>query len=203
MRKLAIVLIPLLLLALVVGAIGCGVGGRGPEDTLRGFYEAIEAKDAAKVASYFTEDVGAELMPYFEADFANYDKIKIADLKMSVVSETEDAATVEAEYDWETTAFGETNGGHQIETIELAKVDGKWLIAETPTLEIEKLRLITSVLIQLLHEMGGEVIIKGTSLTAFIGGEAYETTIPEWFNPFDEFETEISHGNVTVNYEAD
>jgi cell division protease FtsH len=63
-------------------------------------------------------------------------------------------------------------------------------------------RLTTAEVVAKIHNEGGEVTIKGTSLTAVIGGETYETRIPESFDAFEEFETEISQGKVSLNYEG-
>jgi cell division protease FtsH len=61
----------------------------------------------------------------------------------------------------------------------------------------------TAEVISKIHDEGGEVTIKGTSLTAVIGGETYETTVPESFDAFEEFGTEISQGKVSLNYEGE
>jgi hypothetical protein len=44
------------------------------------------------------------------------------------------SAIVDAEYDLEMKAFGETNKEHQSDSVDLVKVDGKWLI-NTPITE--------------------------------------------------------------------
>ena len=62
--------------------------------------------------------------------------------------------------------------------------------------------LTTAEVVDKIHNEGGEVTIKGTSLIAVIGGETYETRIPESFDAFEEFETEISQGKVSLNYEG-
>ncbi len=61
----------------------------------------------------------------------------------------------------------------------------------------------TAEVISKIHNEGGEVTIKGTSLTAVIGGETYKTTVPESFDAFEEFGTEISQGKVSLNYEGE
>ncbi|MGB2884391.1 MAG: ATP-dependent zinc metalloprotease FtsH [Dehalococcoidia bacterium] len=63
-------------------------------------------------------------------------------------------------------------------------------------------QLTTAEVVDKIHNEGGEVTIKGTSLIAVIGGETYETRIPESFDAFEEFETEISQGKVSLNYEG-
>ncbi len=47
-----------------------------------------------------------------------------------MLSQTEDEATVEVEFDLETTVFDETEEEHVTEPFNLVKEDGKWLISE-------------------------------------------------------------------------
>jgi len=58
------------------------------------------------------------------------DEIKISNLKTKVLSQTEDEATVEADFDVEITGFDETEEEHITEPFNLVKEDGKWLISE-------------------------------------------------------------------------
>jgi len=125
------VVLVLSLVALVGGVvIGCSGGGSGPEATVQGMFNAMAAKNADKVGSYCTEDIREDVVSTMESAFTFVDSIKITNLKTSVASQTEDTATVDFEYDIEIKAFGETNKDHQSDTIDLVKVDGKWLISE-------------------------------------------------------------------------
>jgi len=114
--------------------IGCSGGGSGPEATVKGMFNAMAAKNADKVGSYCTEDIREDVVSTMEASFAILDSIKITNLKTTVASQTDDTAIVDAEYDFEIKAFGETNKDHQSDSIDLVKVDGKWLI-NTPITE--------------------------------------------------------------------
>jgi hypothetical protein len=121
----------LTLVALVGGVvIGCSGGGSGPEATVQGMFKAMAAKNADKVGSYCTEDIREDVVSTLKFSFALVDSIKITNLKTSVASQTEDTATVDAEWDFEIKAFGETSKEHQSDTIDLVKVDGKWLVNE-------------------------------------------------------------------------
>jgi cell division protease FtsH len=60
----------------------------------------------------------------------------------------------------------------------------------------------TDWIISEIQAKGGEVTIKGTSLTAVIGDTTYKTNIPESFDAFEVFESEISQGTITLNYEG-
>lgn len=113
----------------------CGGGGSGPEDTVRGALKAMEDLDGEKMASYFVEDMREELEAGMEFSFAMIDEIRISNLETRVVSESGDSATVEMEFDFEVTAFGETETEHMEDTAELVKVDGKWLIRDEAFLE--------------------------------------------------------------------
>jgi hypothetical protein len=128
------VVLVLTLVALVGGVvIGCSGGGSGPEATVKGMFNAMAAKNADKVGSYCTEDIREDVVSTMKFSFALVDSIKITNLKMTVASQTEDAATVDAEWDFEMKAFGETSKEHQSDSIDLVKVDGKWLINENVT----------------------------------------------------------------------
>ena len=123
------VVLVLTLVALLGGVvIGCRGGGAGPEATVKDMFKAMAARNADKVGSYCTEDIKADVVSTMESAFKLIDSIKITNLKTSVASQTEDTATVDAEYDLEMKAFGETNKEHQSDSIDLVKVDGKWLI---------------------------------------------------------------------------
>lgn len=113
----------------------CGGGGSGPEDTVRGALKAMEDLDGEKMASYFVEDMREELEAGMEFSFAMIDEIRISNLETRVVSESGDSATVEMEFDFEVTAFGETETEHMEDTADLVKVDGKWLIRDEAFLE--------------------------------------------------------------------
>jgi len=129
------VVLVLTLVALVGGVvIGCSGGGSGPEATVKSMFNAMAAKNADKVGSYCTEDIREDVVSTMKVTFALIDSIKITNLKTTVASQTDDTAIVDAEYDLEMKAFGETNKDHHSDTIDLVKVDGKWLI-NTPITE--------------------------------------------------------------------
>ena len=128
------VILVLALAALVGGVVmGCSGGGSGPEATVKGMFKAMAAKNADKVGSYCTEDIREDVVSTMKVSFALIDSIKITNLKTSVASQTEDAATIDAEWDFEIKAFGETSKEHQSDSMDLVKVDGKWLINEPVT----------------------------------------------------------------------
>ncbi len=129
------VVLVLTLVALVVGVLaGCSGGGSGPEAAVQGMFKAMEAQNADKVGSYCTEDIREDVVSTMEFTFELVDSIKITNLKTTVASQTDDTAVVDAEYDFEIKAFGETSKEHQSDSIDLVKVDGKWLI-NTPISE--------------------------------------------------------------------
>jgi hypothetical protein len=121
-----------LALAALLGStlLGCGGGGAGPEDTVRGALEAMEAMDAEKMVTYFTEEMSEDVEFGMEVVFALIDEIKISNVETKVLSQTEDEATVEVEFDLETTVFDETEEERVTEPFNLVKEDGKWLISE-------------------------------------------------------------------------
>ncbi|MBE0480078.1 MAG: DUF4878 domain-containing protein [Dehalococcoidia bacterium] len=125
--KVALVL---LLVALVGGmAAGCN-GEASPEDTVRGLIKAMEAQDAEKAGQYVVEDTRNEFVAGMKMAFAFIDSMKISNLKLTVASQTENTATVVAEFDLEVKIMGETEKSRESDTLDLVKVDGKWLIIE-------------------------------------------------------------------------
>jgi hypothetical protein len=90
----------------------------------------MAAKDAEKLGSYFTEDIRAQVVSDADLAFTFLDKIGISNLKIENVSQTEDAATLKLDYDYQVTALGQTNQDHRSDTIDLVKVGGKWLITQ-------------------------------------------------------------------------
>ena len=97
---------------------------------MRGPLEAMEAMDAEEMAAYFTEELREEVEFGMEVAFVFIDETEISNVKTKVLSQTEDEATVEADFDVETTGFDETEEEHITEPFDLVKEDGKWLISE-------------------------------------------------------------------------
>lgn len=110
---------------------GCG-GGSGPEDAVRGLYKAMEAQDAERVGGYLTADIRDSFVSDLELALPLFDSIKISNLKITVVSETEDEATVDAVYDVEMEMDGDKDSSHENDRLYLEKVGGKWLISQLP-----------------------------------------------------------------------
>jgi hypothetical protein len=124
------------LAVLLGGALaGCGGGGAGPEDTVRGALQAMEDLDAEKMASYFVEDARQDIEEGMQFVFEMIDELKLYNVKTRVVSQSGDSATVEMEFDGDITVFGEEESEHTKDTIDLVKVGGKWLIEEEAFLE--------------------------------------------------------------------
>ena len=129
-------LVILLAGVLVLGLAGCGGSASGPEDTVRGAFKALEAKNAEKLASYYVEDMRDETLSNTEYAFSIVDKFKVSNLETTVTQETATKASVKAEYDLVVTMGGEKVEEHVTEIYELSKVDGKWLLIGEAT-EVE------------------------------------------------------------------
>ena len=125
--KVVLVLSLMALIGLTLA--GCG-GGSGPEATVQGAFKAMGAKDAEKLGSYFTEDIRDQVVSDADLAFTFIDKIDISNLKIENVSQTEDAATLKLDYDYELTVSGQTNTDRRSDTIDWVKVGGKWLITQ-------------------------------------------------------------------------
>ena len=92
----------------------------------------MEAQDAEKMGEYCTEDIREEVVAMMELTFAVVDSIKVSNLKLTVALQTENTAIVDYECDYKIEAFDETDESHESDSIDLEKVDGKWLITELP-----------------------------------------------------------------------
>ena len=106
MRKLAIWLTALLVLALVLGGVGCGDGsdesGRGgrtsgPEAAARNAVQALEELDVDKAADYWSTDDSKSWAETVQAASRWMDSIQEADvliLDSAVIAESDDKAVV-------------------------------------------------------------------------------------------------------------
>jgi|GEM_PF-4334934 len=130
-------LVILLINILILGLIGCGGGTSSPDDTVRAAFAALEAQNADKLISYYVEDVRDAVSAKTEYAFAVVDKFKVSNLETTVLSETEDTASIEADYDLTTTLSGQSIKEHITEIYELSKVDGEWLLLGEAT-EVER-----------------------------------------------------------------
>ena len=147
MKKLAILLMSIVVLSLVFGGIGCSSGGQqpiptptpasslSPEQVIQAYLEAYEAKDAEGLAGYFTADQRDEVLAEAERINADIDKIVFLNLETNLVSESESEATVQANYDWEVTASGQTDSGHQREIFDLIKETKQWVVKTVTVIE--------------------------------------------------------------------
>jgi len=147
MKNLAILLMSIVVLSLVFGGIGCSNGGQqpiptptpaaslGPEQVIQAYLEAYESKDAEGVAKYFTADQRDEILADAERINADIDKIVFLNLETNLVSESESEATVQANYDWEVTASGQTDSGHDREIIDLIKESNRWVVKTVTVIE--------------------------------------------------------------------
>lgn len=130
-------LVILLINVLILGLVGCGGGTSSPDDTVRAAFAALESQNADKLVGYYVEDVREAISANTEYAFAVVDKFKVSNLELTVLNETEDTASVEADYDLTTTLGRQSIKEHVTEIYELAKVDGKWLLLGEAT-EVER-----------------------------------------------------------------
>ena len=132
--KVVLVLLLVALLGSSLTAGGCD-SGPGPEGVVREALAAMDDMDAEKMAAYFTEDTREELIQSVSMFFATIDEMEIYNLDTAVVSQTEDRATVNGEWDIDVTRSEVTESDHMVQTVELVKVGGAWLISNLSLLE--------------------------------------------------------------------
>lgn len=101
--------------SLIIGAASCSGGGASPSTVVKNFYAAAEKGDAKKVAEYCTPETGAMLSSLGEKLTESTKQTG----KVTSTKETIDGDTAKVEVTYE-------KGDPQ--TIDLVKVDGKWLI---------------------------------------------------------------------------
>jgi hypothetical protein len=106
-----------------------------PEQVIQAYLEAYEAKDAEGLAKYFTTDQRDEILAEVERMNADIDKIVFLNLETNLVSESESEATVQANYDWEVTASGQTDSGHERDIIDLVKESNRWVVKTVTVIE--------------------------------------------------------------------
>jgi len=123
-------LVVLVLMGMVASAlVSCGGGSvcsATPDDAIKGSFQALQSKDADKLVSYCAEGFREEIRAKMAYAFSLVDQIKISNLEISVVSQTEDTATLEVEFDRKITAEGSVTEEHVKQTYELAKADKCW-----------------------------------------------------------------------------
>ena len=129
--KSTVVLLIILLLGLTAAALSCS-SEPGPKDTVRQMFDATEAGDWQKAASYMT---GVMEQPEWliEQQQSIIESVDINNLKLSVMSESENDATLKAEYDIEIrgAVFSDfTIEQHNTQTVKLVRVEDRWLITE-------------------------------------------------------------------------
>lgn len=129
MRKLGIVLTPILILVLIIVAIGCGSEEvtSAPKETVREYLEALEAMDANSMANFCTGEARVDALSYADL-FAAADKTEISSIRIEVVSQSETEATVEYECDIEITVQNEMGGYYEQDTMHLVREGDRWLI---------------------------------------------------------------------------
>ncbi|MCP3683681.1 MAG: hypothetical protein GY861_13430 [bacterium] len=128
-------IVGIILILALVGIAGCGDGNDGggtsnPEDTVRKSLEAMDNGDIDKSFSYFLiEEEDRESLEEMKSLFEGA-SIDISNLKTTLISESSDEAVVKVSYDMDMDMdwMEESEKSSEEETINLVKVDGKWLM---------------------------------------------------------------------------
>ena len=89
----------------------------------------LEALDANGVSKCFISALSNEIRQDVEKFRSQVTRARIYNKQITVVSQTSNKATVEANYNMEITAFGQTQSAPVKETIKLDKVGDEWLIS--------------------------------------------------------------------------
>ncbi|NQT71566.1 MAG: hypothetical protein HQ553_02205 [Chloroflexi bacterium] len=130
MKKI-VVMVGLVLVLALAGVVGCGGDGGdtlSPEDTCRKSLEALGNEDYDKSFSYWVKD--EETMKDVERakTMLKDASIEVSNIETTLISESSDEAVVKVTYDMEMDWMGEVDKYSEEDTMNLVKVDGKWLI---------------------------------------------------------------------------
>lgn len=100
-----------------------------PEDTVQLYLVYLEFMDANGFSRCFTTALRDGIRQDMENFRSQVSRAKISNSEIRIVSQTQNKATVEIEYDMEITAFGQTQSSHITEQLKLDKVGDEWLIS--------------------------------------------------------------------------
>ena len=129
----------MLLLTVLVGGISCQ--GKAPEyttatpeGTVKLLFDAYSSLDPDKIVNLYIEETREEIRPATVGVLGQFQSIRIVDLEIETISQTEATAIVEASF---TTIYVEkdgTPGRFPFHTVEfhLEKRGGEWLISQPP-----------------------------------------------------------------------
>ncbi|NQT72196.1 MAG: hypothetical protein HQ553_05420 [Chloroflexi bacterium] len=98
-----------------------------PEDTVRGFFAAIQDMNPEKMASFCTEDYAEEFGLEDSEEPPEGMAFKFSNISTEVVEQGEHDAKVNVSYDYQINIEGEVSGNTSA-TFLLTKVDDSWLI---------------------------------------------------------------------------
>jgi hypothetical protein len=100
-----------------------------PEDTVELYLSSLEPLDANGVSRCFTAALRDGIRQDIENFRSQVSRARISNSEITVISKTQNKATVEVEYDMQITAFGQTQSSHIKENLQLDKVGDEWLIS--------------------------------------------------------------------------
>jgi len=113
--------------------LACGGGGGGapastPEGTVRNFLNALQALDVNGMAACCIGDALEEVRDMGQPPPGA--TIRISNIRLDVVSQSDTNAEIDAQYNVWASAYGETYEDRIYETYYLVKFDGRWYIEE-------------------------------------------------------------------------
>jgi len=112
--------------------LACGGGGGSaastPEGTVRNYLSAMQSKDVERMAACCTGQEKEDILETGQDMFSGVNTIRISNIDIEVVSQSEDEATVEATYHIKMTMEGGTYEDDDSGSADLVKMDGKWYI---------------------------------------------------------------------------
>lgn len=111
--------------------LACGGGGAAastPEGTVRNYLSAMQSQDVERMAACSTGQEKEDILDTGQDMFSGVNTIRISNIDIEVVSQSEDEAMVEATYHIKVTMEGGTYEDDNYGSADLVKIDGKWYI---------------------------------------------------------------------------
>lgn len=111
--------------------LACGGGGAAastPEGTVRNYLSAMQSQDVERMAACSTGQEKEDILETGQDMFSGVNTIRISNIDIEVVSQSEDEAMVEATYHIKVTMEGGTYEDDNYASADLVKIGGKWYI---------------------------------------------------------------------------
>lgn len=133
MKKLLAILLSVLVMGLLAMFVrgGCEApAANAPYDITLAAIQSLEAGDINETCSYFTGSSYNQMREGLQTFFI-YNDIKVSDVVVDVLEETDSIARVYIEYDLQFASMGYTDTQRITKTVRCIKSNGQWYLSTT------------------------------------------------------------------------